>query len=323
MPPEAERYFLQRSFSDLDELHEIARGWDLDFRPLEAARSGSELLQIGEGNTLFTRFRAGVRLDQQGGAPPGTRTFAVLEDGVTGVRWCGHELNAHTVAAFASGGGFDATSGPEFRVYTFSVLEETLAQVAHALGLPEPEDLLGHTEQVFVCLPPSLEALRRRMRRMSERVRRDPESAGQPGLRHELGFELPARILGAVAAGGKTTPKLDARRSNEVLESALALIRQSPHEPLTVRGLSRAAGASERTLRYAFSSRYGVPPKAYLKAVRLHGVRRELRSADPQTARVADTANHWGFWHMGDFAADYRRLFGELPSKTLARRARL
>jgi len=161
------------------------------------------------------------------------------------------------------------------------------------------------------------------MRRMSERLRRNPESASQRGLRHELGFELPARILEAVAAGRKATPKLVARKSDKVLESALTLIRHSPSEPLTVRDLSRAVGASERTLRYAFTERYGVPPKAYLKVVRLHGVRRALRSADPRTTRVADTANRWGFWHMGDFAADYRRLFGELPSKTLARRAPL
>lgn len=321
--PEPEGYFVHRSFRDLDELPEIVRGWDLDFRPLEPARCGSELLQIAAGGVQLTRFQAGARLDQQGGAPPGTRTFAVLESGVTGVRWCGHELKAHTVAALASGGGFVATSAPDFLVYTVSVLEETLAEIAHMLGLPEPEDVFGRAEQVFVCPPPTLAAARHRMRRISEHLRRDPESASQRGLRHELGFELPARILEAVAAGRKATPKLVARKSDEVLENALALIRHSPSEPLTVRDLSRAVGASERTLRYAFTERYGVPPKGYLKAVRLHGVRRALRSADPRKARVADTANRWGFWHMGDFAADYRRLFGELPSKTLARRAPL
>ena len=35
--------------------------------------------------------------------------------------------------------------------------------------------------------------------------------------------------------------------------------------------------------------------------------------------KVADVANEWGFWHMGGFAADYRKLFGELPSTTLNR----
>ena len=59
-------------------------------------------------------------------------------------------------------------------------------------------------------------------------------------------------------------------------------------------------------------------PKAYLQAQRLHGVRRELRVADTETV-IADVAGRWGFWHMGQFAADYRRTFDQLPSETLLR----
>jgi AraC-like DNA-binding protein len=32
---------------------------------------------------------------------------------------------------------------------------------------------------------------------------------------------------------------------------------------------------------------------------------------------VNEIAARWGFDHAGNFAADYRRLFGELPSQTL------
>jgi len=63
--------------------------------------------------------------------------------------------------------------------------------------------------------------------------------------------------------------------------------------------------------------RFGVPPKAYLHAIRLNGARRELWHADPQKDKIADVVNHWGFWHMGKFARDYRRHFDELPSHTL------
>ncbi|MFV2073945.1 MAG: helix-turn-helix domain-containing protein, partial [Thermoanaerobaculales bacterium] len=49
--------------------------------------------------------------------------------------------------------------------------------------------------------------------------------------------------------------------------------------------------------------------------------RRALRSATQPTL-VTDVANSWGFWHMGQFAADYRRQFGELPSETLRRASR-
>jgi AraC family ethanolamine operon transcriptional activator len=32
---------------------------------------------------------------------------------------------------------------------------------------------------------------------------------------------------------------------------------------------------------------------------------------------VQDVAAAWGFWHMSQFATDYRKLFGMRPSDTL------
>jgi AraC-like DNA-binding protein len=54
---------------------------------------------------------------------------------------------------------------------------------------------------------------------------------------------------------------------------------------------------------------------AYLRALRLNVVRHELRAV-AATASVRAIAQRWGFWHTGEFAAAYRRLFGELPSQT-------
>jgi AraC family ethanolamine operon transcriptional activator len=88
---------------------------------------------------------------------------------------------------------------------------------------------------------------------------------------------------------------------------------------ITIADLCRATRLSRRTLHYAFKEHFGVTPKAYLTAIRLEGVRRELVPQDTPV-KVADVANHWGFWHMGHFAADYRRQFGELPSESLRRR---
>jgi hypothetical protein len=31
---------------------------------------------------------------------------------------------------------------------------------------------------------------------------------------------------------------------------------------------------------------------------------------------IGDAAARWGFFHLGNFANDYRRLFSELPSQT-------
>jgi AraC family ethanolamine operon transcriptional activator len=87
--------------------------------------------------------------------------------------------------------------------------------------------------------------------------------------------------------------------------------------PLSVLNLCRELAVSERTLHYAFQEVRSLSPMAYFQARRLNAVRQELKAADAGTATVHEIARRWGFFHTGEFAAAYRRLFGELPSQTL------
>lgn len=77
---------------------------------------------------------------------------------------------------------------------------------------------------------------------------------------------------------------------------------------------------SRRTLQNSFHSVWGISPITYLKAIKLNAVRRELRSPFSEFTTVQDAAMSWGFWHMGQFAADYYTQFEELPSQTLSNR---
>ena len=76
-----------------------------------------------------------------------------------------------------------------------------------------------------------------------------------------------------------------------------------------------ARAAEGWRLNYAFRERFDLTPKQYLKAVQLKRVRQDLVTCEPG-ATVAEIAGRWGFWHMGQFARDYRRTFNELPSET-------
>jgi AraC family transcriptional regulator, ethanolamine operon transcriptional activator len=66
-----------------------------------------------------------------------------------------------------------------------------------------------------------------------------------------------------------------------------------------------------------FAEYYGVTPKTYLKNYRLNLVRKKILKVKSFGIPISDIANDFDFWHMGQFAADYKQLFGELPSTTL------
>ena len=57
----------------------------------------------------------------------------------------------------------------------------------------------------------------------------------------------------------------------------------------------------------------------FLKTVRLQRAQADLLAADPTQISVTEIATKWDFFHLGRFAGDYRKAFGETPSMTLKR----
>ena len=78
------------------------------------------------------------------------------------------------------------------------------------------------------------------------------------------------------------------------------------------------AKISPRTIQRLFKAHFGLSPKGYIRARRLNEVRHAIyKNKGTYYVKISDIASRWGFWHMGQFASDYRRFFGELPLQTL------
>ena len=109
---------------------------------------------------------------------------------------------------------------------------------------------------------------------------------------------------------------------SSAFRSIFEFLRTLPPGPVYVEDLCRATGLPERTLRLLFLEQFGESPVRVLRARRLCLAYEALQEHVVGLKEIRQVAGRYGFWHMGQFAADYRALFGERPSDTV-RRARL
>ncbi len=98
---------------------------------------------------------------------------------------------------------------------------------------------------------------------------------------------------------------------------ALDFIHETFSEPLRLSELCRRANAKVRSLEYGFREVTGLTPIAYIRSLRLNAVRKALLSERERS--ITEIAMDSGFWHLGQFASDYRRFFGETPTQTRQR----
>jgi len=107
------------------------------------------------------------------------------------------------------------------------------------------------------------------------------------------------------------------RDENSILKEARGLLEQSLDFDLKLSDTAAHLGISQRTLEYTFKHNLGMTAKNYLQILRLHAIRDELKLADPRVTKVSNIALKYAFFHMGHFASEYKKLFGESPVETL------
>ena len=162
-------------------------------------------------------------------------------------------------------------------------------------------------------------ALRTTLRDVLMLASHSPDALVQPDVIESIEESILQAVDLAMAAA---SPASEAKRLS--LSHYLALVRKfdefvavNAGKTLYSADVARQFGVSVRTLHNAVVAIRGMSMHRYMRLRRLWSVRQQLlRAASPQSIKAVALVN--GFWHMGEFTALYRDLFGETPQQTLS-----
>jgi AraC-like DNA-binding protein len=134
---------------------------------------------------------------------------------------------------------------------------------------------------------------------------------------HGLEQQLIHALIDCLSAGSTDEETPAARRHRGILTRFEDFLHAEAFPGMTE--ICGALGVSERTLRVCCEEQLGMGPTEYIRRGRMQLVHRALRKGNPDAASISAVARRYGFRGLGRFAANYRALFGELPSATLRR----
>jgi AraC-like DNA-binding protein len=193
-------------------------------------------------------------------------------------------------------------------------------QAIECLGSDFERQPLWPGSRVMETDPHRLDTLRRIVCDAFHTAETNPDTLQQPLAVATLENDLLSACRSVLQSrlGQATKPGRQLIDRGRVIRSLQDGIHDLEPESSSVPVLARNAGVSERTLRSMCLEYFGIGPQRYITLHRLNLARQALLEANPRHTKIAAIAGRLGFWHLGRFSSQYHRMFGELPSKTLA-----
>jgi AraC family ethanolamine operon transcriptional activator len=303
------------TLGDVDELTAQMAGWENDWRQLEVGQALNQIDVIAGQHTVVQNVRLSHSVHQQGKTPDQLMTFG-FPNKPSEMMWNGRAVPCPAVFDFNGKNGYDAVSGKGFHGVTLSLPKKAFIKLAEQLDIPVSRLNDSHKSYHMTDENHALFEFRRYLYGLFIRL---PDAKSQSDgfcASAELDEELPVRLLTALASSQPELNKQPLKMRESGLRTAIEFLEENCRDNPAIPDVYSATGLSWRSLDRAFRECFGIGPKRYLMNLRLTKVRRSLTD-QPHGAKIIDIANGWGFWHMGDFAREYRQMFCELPSETL------
>ena len=307
----------QHHFTSFEVFSSVLSGYDLDMKQIDNGPFSASMKQVQYGPVTINRFTTTRRFEANGNPPPGVRTFGIPTAECQPFIWRGKKTSGNTIQIYRPSTELALITHPHFEAIDISIHEDDFNALNQRYGLPELDEMIGSREMVD-CDPAIMYRLRKTLLYICESVDSNSDHFEQhTGLQNLIKYEIPYLLAQSLMSSEEHRVNVSAKKRSRALKTAIDYINTAWNEAASVHNLCQQTGINERTLQRAFLDQYDVTPKAYIKMHRLNEAYKALLHSDPLTTKVTDIALGQGFWHMSQFATDYRYHFGELPSETL------
>lgn len=303
-------------FRDTDGLAALFADWGMECQQLSRRPGENWVVSAVLPGLKFRSTAASGRHRVKGWLPAGDLVMSFDLDSGGVRRFDGHATGGDEIVVGFGGAEFDYVSPDHHRGMNFS-LPEAVVVDALARRAPGAERLMhaGSVQVMSSCGPQT--AVIRALANAAFGLQSQPFGLHVPEFAHvDMLDALIGTLLSPWNRALATTVRAPHYQRMPIVRRVEAFMRANLGEPIMLHDICQAARASERAVGYAFHDVYGVGAKQYLKLLRLNQVRHWLKALPAEAATITAIAGRYGFWHMGHFSTDYRRLFGETPHQT-------
>ena len=298
----------------MDQHASAQQGWALQYEQLSSGRFKGRIHRVQLPEVSLLREDTSIALRQRGRLDDSVYGFAMALQESPDLFFNGQRVPSHGIMC-GRGDALDLTTPPHFTLLAV-VVERSLLNPLWERMYQKP---LAHwLEQKLVLQTTEVKAKNLRDLHLNVLDQASALAHRQPGPQtlRQLRDEILMEWLEALPPQVDTSELPTLERRKKLVDRACELMLGHADEPLSILEVCSRVGTSRRKLNYCFQDVLGTTPVKYLRSMRLNGVRRALKQAAPGVT-IQDIASHWGFWHLSQFAQDYKNLFGELPSETL------
>ena len=299
---------------DVDQLNHAVSGSDLELLQLKAGRLDATLTQTSLGNLSLDQGKINQPLRASGCLDRQRFGVGIFHEGARAT-WNGYHVDASQLLFYAPGRELSGYASADYSWTSLVIPPEWVESIA----LTAWRSNMLHVRSDCRMLRPSPSKLADLWHAVAPIVLsgQAPTAALEcadwltADVRNALGGALSVLDVPPVKAMSRTLGHFStARRAERCMRERMA-------EPLCIDDICLALRVSRRYLEYAFLDAFGCSPSRYLRLMRLHQVRRRLKSFGDETT-VTDEAIRFGFNHLSLFSLQYKKAFGESPSMTLA-----